>query len=75
VIVLGGVGDGVGLTGLFGLTTGVQFMPQKVELVKPEGLDPSMLYITVPPVDFTIVLFLCSEYTAKVYSFAGLLYQ
>jgi hypothetical protein len=50
-------------------------MPQKVELVKPEGVDPSMLYIIDCPVDLTIVLFLCYEYTTTVYSFDGLPYH
>jgi len=85
VIVLGGVGWGPGVgdgDGLFGSGVGVgvvlllvQFMPQKVELVKPEGFDPSMLYIIDYPVDLTIVLFLCYEYTTTVYSFDGLPYQ
>ena len=53
----------------------LQFIPQKVEFVKPEGLDPSILYEIDYPVDLTIVLFLCYEYTTKVYSFDRLPYQ
>ena len=50
-------------------------MPQKVELVKPEGPDPSMLYMIDYPVDLVIVLLTCFEYTTTVYSFDGLPYQ
>ena len=60
---------------LYELLLLVLFIPLKVELVKPEGLDPSMLYIIDYPVDLTIVLFLCYEYTTKVNSFDGLPYQ
>ena len=43
-------------------------MPQKVEFVKPEGDDPSMLYLIVLPVEFTIDLSTCFEYTDTVKS-------
>ena len=78
MIVIGGVGDGprVGLgEGLGEVPLLVQFMPQKVELVKPDGFYPSMLYILDFPVEFTIVLSLCNEYTTTVNSFDGLPYH
>ena len=59
-----GVGVGVGA----GLGRVEQLMPQKVEFVKPEGDDPSMLYITVFPAEFLIDLPACFEYTDTVYS-------
>ena len=58
------VGVGVGA----GLGRVEQLMPQKVEFVKPEGDDPSMLYITVFPAEFLIDLPACFEYTDTVYS-------
>jgi hypothetical protein len=47
-------------------------MPQKVEFVKPEGDDPSMLYMIDFPAEFTIDLPMCLEYTTTVYSFVKL---
>ena len=64
-----GVGVGDGVLGEGEVPLLVQFIPQKVELVKPEGLDPSILYITDYPFVLKIVLFLCFEYTTKVNSF------
>ena len=53
----------------------VQFMPQKVEFEKPEGFYPSMWYMIDFPVEFTIDLPMCLEYTTTVYSFDGLPYH
>ena len=36
-------------------------MLQKVEIVKPEGIDPSMLYIILTPVELFILKFLNFE--------------
>ena len=59
-IVLDGVGDGVGVEPV------EQDMPQKVEFMKPEGDDPSMLYMIDFPAEFTIDLPMCFEYTTMV---------
>jgi hypothetical protein len=50
-------------------------MPQKVEFKKPEGFYPSMWYMIDFPVEFTIDLPMCLEYTTTVYSFDGLPYH
>ena len=66
-----GLGDGPGLGLGSGDGSGVgegadQVMPEKVELMKPEGFYPSILYIIVPPVEFLILTFLNFEYTIRV---------
>ena len=50
-------------------------MPQKFEFVRPEGDDPSMLYMIDFPAEFMIDLPMCFVYPTRVKSSDGLPYH